>query len=89
MGWSWETGVGVCADRIFLNELSRSLVAKTGLEEWRLFSDGCDIRRIVFPPSTILCGIRRVSVNGRDGSNVVAKRLNLRMPSFHTRTLDV
>ena len=32
---------------------------------------------------------RRVSVNGRDGLNVVAKRLNLRMRSIHTRTLNV
>lgn len=31
----WD-GVGVCADRIFLNELSRSLVAKTGHVEMAL-----------------------------------------------------
>ena len=31
----WD-GVGVCADRIFLADLSRSLVAKTGLVEMPL-----------------------------------------------------
>ena len=36
VGWSWETGIGwELRDRIFLNELSRSLVAKTGVIDWR------------------------------------------------------